>query len=342
MGVLTGVLEISKESVFSELNNVDVYTIADEELSHYFGFTFAEVEELFKAFDIQATMSEVEHFYGGYGGGKEKVFNPWSILNFANRQRFLPYWLNTGSNNFINSLLSQRPQNLDRLLLLVNNAHQAFRFERAISFRDLNTNSDVLFSLLVHSGYLSAVYIEGPTFMLTIPNEETRGVLEREIIARNSAEPIGLEDARSLRRALLIGDKEGIEKQFARIFFSYSYFDLNSEKSYQNAITGVLAILFDEYIVKSEVNSAKGRCDIMVSPKREQCNGIIIELKRYKGRESESKAVQKSVIAFNQIASHHYADELIRRECKNVFLYAFIIFDNGFRVFSKTGVGLEK
>lgn len=336
MGVLTGVLEISKESVFSELNNVDVYSIADEELSTYFGFTTSEVKELFAFFGVDTPVEEAIANYGGYGGGKEKVCNPWSILNYVNRRRFLPYWLNTGSNYYINSLLTKNPNNLDRLLLIVNDKARPFHFERAISFRDLESGGDYLLSLLVHAGYLSAYFSnEDSAYYLSVPNIETRSVIEKEIISRNNAAPMPLKEANLLREAFLAGDKNGIEEAFTRIFSSFSYFDFNSEKDYQNAITGILAILFDEYIVKSEVNTPKGRCDILVSPKNEKGTGIVVEIKRYKGRESQAKALEKAKVAFNQIKMHRYSDELKMRECQNVFLYAFIVFDNGFRAFSE-------
>lgn len=330
-GLMTGVLEISKESIFSELNNVDVYSVADSELSSYFGFTAEEVQALFSSYDLPCPMDELRRYYGGYGGGEEKVFNPWSILNYANRQQFLPYWLNTDSNYFVSSALRSSEDVLNSLNRLLNNPSAPFNFVRGISFRDLSKNDDILFSLLVHAGYLSVSFSqETSSYTLTVPNLEARSVFAKEIVARNQTQEIPLKAAIALKEALYRKDLSQIQEAFERIFFSYSYYDLTSEKDYQNIVTGILALLFDECIVKPEVNNRLGRCDIMISPKKEGELGIIVEIKKAKGRASEAKQKEKAEIAFRQIKAHRYYDELEKRGCLPIFLYVFIVFENRF------------
>ena len=330
-GLLTGVLEISKESIFSELNNVDVYSIADSELGTYFGFTEEEVQALFSYSDIDCPIEKLKSWYGGYGGGEEKVFNPWSILNYANRQQFLPYWLNTGSNYFVNGAIASSKDALGSLYHMLNNPHASFRFVRGISFRDLNRDDNILFSLLVHAGYLSVSYSqETSPYILKMPNLETRTVFEKEIVERNKAHEMPMQEAYALRKALYGKDIKEIQRVFEKVLFSYSYFDLSEEKDYQNIVTGILAVLFDECIVKSEVNSRLSRCDIMLSPKREGGLGVIIEIKKTKGRASAKKEKEKAEIAFRQIQKHRYYEELERRGCDGIFLYAFVFFENRF------------
>lgn len=334
MGIITGVLEIQKESIFSDLNNVDVYSVADEELSEYFGFTEEEVKTLFAHFGLSCPIEELRNWYGGYGGGKESMFNPWSILNYANRGRFLPYWTNTSSNLFVEKALLQKQTNIERINAFINNPDMPFQFQRGISYRDLSGSLDVVLSLLVHAGYF-CVHFDSVTsaYTLGIPNLEARGVFEKEIILRNFYTPYPLKTAEALRHALLVQDTQSIQEIFEKeIFRSFSYYDLKVEKDYQNVVTGIFAILFDDYIVRSEVNSPKGRCDIMVSPKGNQGLGMIIEMKKYAGRKSDKSVNTKSKLAFEQINEHKYCSELVSRGCNKILCCAFLIFDNGISI----------
>ena len=338
MGILTGVLEIQKESIFSDLNNLDVYSIADEELSEYFGFTEEEVKRLFAHLRAPCPIDDLRKWYGGYGAGKESVFNPWSILNYANRSRLLPYWTNTSSNLFVQKALLQEPSNIEKINAFINNENMPFLFQRGISYRDLDGRLDVVLSLLVHAGYFS-VHFDRDTlaYTLGIPNLEARGVFEKEIILRNTATPYPLKTAEALRNALLSEDAEKVEGIFEKdVFGSFSYYDLRDEKDYQNVVTGIFAVLFDDFIVRSEVNAPKGRCDIMIGPKNNQGLGVIVEMKKYSGRKSERNVTTKNAIVFQQIDDHQYCSELVARGCKKILKCAFLVFDNGISITFKT------
>ncbi|MBQ4255868.1 MAG: AAA family ATPase, partial [Bacilli bacterium] len=152
--LLTGITEISKESIFSEMNNADVYTVVDEEYSQYFGFTQGEIEKMFAHFGKTPDIDMLRRYYGGYGEDGS-LFNPWSILNYLNRGSYEPYWINTGSNFAIKEVLGDDKEMIEATNDILNNKESPFLFYRGISYRDLKSSTDILYSLLVHAGYLS-------------------------------------------------------------------------------------------------------------------------------------------------------------------------------------------
>lgn len=325
----TGVLQISKESIFSELNSLNVYSNVDNAFVEYFGFNDEEVESLLKNYDIQCDLKKVKEYYSGYGNKKYNIYNPWSILNYIDNEVFESYWTNTGSNITISNLISNIPNLLEFLNKYINNSSMSFKFNNSISYQDVKNNYETLFSYLVQSGYLVARRIDNTNlYNLFIPNLEILEVFEREIISRNIDRNI-LDIASSLRNALIIGDANCISNILSNyIISSFSYYDLNKEKDYQNVIIGILAVLFNDYIVKSEVNNNRGRCDIMLFPKSKNKVGMIIELKYYKGRIGKKRLENYSNSAISQVEEKSYYDELVKYKCKNIIIYAFIFDDN--------------
>ncbi len=324
----TGVLQISKESIFSELNNLNVYSNVDNAFVEYFGFTENEVVELMEKYDVKYDLNKLRDYYSGYGNNRINIYNPWSILNYIESEVYESYWTNTGSNITISNLVSSIPNSLEFLNEFVNNKALSFKFNNSISYKDVKNNYETLFSYLVQSGYLVARRIDDTNlYNLFIPNLEIFEVFEREIISRNIDKNI-LSIAASLRSSLINGNTNDISKILSDyIVSSFSYFDLNEEKDFQNVITGILAVLFNDYIVKSEVNNTRGRCDIMLFPKDKKNVGIIIELKYYKGRIGKKRLEQYSNKALLQIEENKYYVELEKYGCNRILLYSFI-FDN--------------
>ncbi len=324
--VLTGVFEISKESIFSELNNTSIYTVMDESFSKYFGFTTEEVNQILNDFNINTSLDELKLWYGGYGNSTE-IFNLWSILNFVNHRVLMTYWNNTGSNFAITSILKNDVVLIDDLNDYIN-GNKVFLFYNGISFDDLYSDIDILLSLLVHAGYLKAKLFELPNkYYVSLPNLEITTVFEREIISKVSNTNF-LKLANDFRIAIEDCNDQKIQNILTdMISSSFSCFDLNNEKEYQTLITGIMAILFGDYLVKSEVVGRNGRSDIMLSPKEKNKLGIIIELKKLKGVVSKNKISQSATSAIKQIENHNYYQELVKRECKKIFLYAFVFDD---------------
>lgn len=327
---VTGVLQISKESIFSELNNLAVFGPIDKAFHEYFGFSEQEVADAVAYFDVRADLSELRERYAGYGFDG-KTYNPWSILNYLLNERFDDYWANSGSNKTVNRLIDEIPDSLATLNEFVNNEAKDFSYNRAITYSDVRNDYESLFSYLVQTGYLVARPIGNANrCLLCIPNLEIRSVFENEIINRN-VDRKAFDAAKVLRKAILSGEEERISfclKNY--VFDQYSYYDrLDTEKDFQMVVNGIMGILFGDYLVRPEVNGRNGRCDIMLSPKNGKGTGIVIEIKKYKGRVSKERFDRYADAALNQIRQKDYHGELVRQGARPILLYAFVFGDNG-------------
>ena len=325
--LLTGVLEISKESLFSGLNNINVYSVIDNRFSPYFGFTEEESKQLLEDFGLSSSLEEVRRWYGGYKFGDSVLFNPWSLLNYVERAQIRPYWVNTGSNNLLRELLHGHVQ--DEFVLLVGDESRPVEFNGAVNYRDFATDNNTIYSYLVQSGYLIATYLGAPkSYLIKIPNQEIYEVFKNDVIARGFDKGL-LFLASKLRQAIENNNISAISTLLEEyVLQSYSYFDLKEEKNYQVLLTGILAVLFDTHVVKAEVNGPKGRCDILVSPKSRGGFGMVFEVKFHRGASqlSKEKIVESARSGIRQIEKMGYDKELKRRECSRILLYG-IAFD---------------
>ena len=322
---VTGVLEIGKESLFSGLNNLTVSTIADNKLINYFGFTEDEIKDMLNYYEVDKSLDEINKWYGGYGTKETNIFNPWSMLNYIENKEFSYYWVNTSTNSLINSLINDNNdtyiKNKEIFAEFLNNAEYSISFNQKISYRDINNNTDSLFSFLVQTGYLTAKKNDEDEYSMYIPNKEIQYVFKNEVIGINSPKET-LKIASSLKETFVDGAPNRIKEILENyVLTSFSYFDLNNEKNYQVLITGILATLFDEYVVKSEVNNQKGRCDIMISPKNNKNLGIVIELKKYKNKNSKNRLENYAKLAIEQIKEQFYYQELKERNVNRIILY---------------------
>lgn len=324
----TGVLQIAKESIFSELNNLDVYSVIDEGFGQYFGFTEDEVCRIFSHFNIRADIEEIKNWYGGYFCGETYLFNPWSILNYVQKEILECYWANTGSNQTVSALIRHLPNGMSDLNDFINNANLSLPINTYISYKDLSYTREVVSSILVQGGYLVARRIgKSKLFHVRIPNEEIREVFFTEIMERNNIR-VESDLVTKLRDALLNGDATAISSLLQEFVLSaFSYYELTKEKDYQILVVTLLAVLFDKYVVKSEVNNAKGRCDVMLLPKNNALPGMIIELKKYKGQLGKKRLEAKCHEAIQQIKSKEYYEELLRFNVSSCLLYGFVFDD---------------
>ena len=326
--ITTGVLEIAKESIFSDLNNLNVCSVLDDDFKYYFGFTEDEVKKMLIDFNINVSITDIKKWYAGYGSNTNDIYNPWSILNFINKEKFLSYWVNTGSNLTIISLIQSIPNSIELLNKVINDKTTSFKFNNSISYKDIKNDNETLFSYLIQTGYLTAEAIDlYGNYILKIPNLEIEEVFKNEIIARGINKN-HLDLANKLKLSIVNKDTKlisNILKDY--IIESYSYYDLNKEKDYQIMLVGILAVLFSDYIVKSEVVNKNGRCDIMISPKFNNDLGIIIEIKKYQNRLSNSRLEAYSNKALEQIKTNKYFSELKLREARKILLYSFVFDD---------------
>ena len=187
--ILTGVLRIAKDSIFSDLNNFDVYSVLSNMYSDAIGFTSAEVEQLAKDVGMTDALPEIKAWYDGYHFGNTEIYNPWSVLNYFKRKRLDDYWVKTSGNLILQELLQKRtPEQAKELLALLEGKSITTVLYENVAYQDLSQNQDNLYTMLLTTGYLtvnSAKDVWGGTLcQLAIPNREIRDIYQREILER--------------------------------------------------------------------------------------------------------------------------------------------------------------
>ena len=335
-GILTGVTRVSKESIFSGLNNIIVNTVFDDDFSEYFGFTQEEVDEMFKFYGLADKRQEAAEWYDGYMFGKTEIYNPWSKIQYIHSSCVArPYWLNTSSNELVGQALAMLDRN-DRTMLenLITDNTIEKRIDTNIVYPDITRKSSAAYSLLTQTGYLKSVHTEWDNgdmiCTLAIPNQELKTIYYKEIIERFIQDETAGEKAYELRRAMTKGNAEKIEQLVQDyLMSSLSFHDLTEEKDYHNVFLGLVYIATDNYTIKSNRESGEGRYDIAMFPKRNNLPGIIFELKHYKAEESEKtdkqkmkKSLEKAAEeALKQIESNAYLTELKEANANPIFMY---------------------
>lgn len=321
--ILTGILRVSKESIFSGMNNAIVYSLLEQEFNTCFGFTDAEVFALLEKAGAPEMMDGVRSYYNGYEFGGVAIYNPWSILHFlsSDTRQLVPYWLNTSSNDLIKELLQHYAFSVDREFeALLRGASIEKELNENIALPELTEQEDALWSLLVFSGYLKAArgpVIPGqprPPHQLSIPNQEVMHVYRTtfrvwldKVLHTHSG---GL---KRLLEGLLQGDVLEVVDQL-QIFAAKlpSYHDVrgaNPEKFYHGLMLGLLASLEPEYEVRSNRESGNGRPDVLIKPRRPGKPGVVLELKS--GRRSEGRTIKQALLeGLEQFRDNDYAAEL--------------------------------
>ena len=312
-GVLTGVLRVSRESLFSGLNNVVVCSLLSEQYAAAFGFTEAEVAALV----APERLGELRAWYNGYLFGGEVIYNPWSILSYLKIGKIEPYWINTGSNELLLNLLAQRGMGLsvESEALLRGEAVEA-RVDENIVLRDLDLQPESIWSFLLFSGYLrpSALREEDGELIgsLVIPNREVRVAyrdLFRGWLRRGLSERRHVEE---LISALLSGDAGTLEALLERLLLTVmSYQDpagREPEKLYHGFILGLFVQLEGDYDVRSNRESGYGRADVLLRPRASGRPGVVLELKVPQRGETPEQAL---VAAARQVRARRYAAELV-------------------------------
>jgi hypothetical protein len=325
--VLTGILRVSKESIFSGLNNLEVSSILKNSYSSCFGFIDLEVESLLKEYGIDSEMEQVRRWYDGYIFGNQVIYNPWSILNYVKNpeEGYRPYWVNTSSNDLVSKLLTKGGQSVKQdLESLIQGEELTKVINEDIVMKDIDKSTENVWSFLLFSGYLKVVKKElkmGELICnLEIPNLEVKYVY-RQIILSWFNESISSDNFKVMLESLVKGDV----KTFSRIFKSFvlssvSYFDMarnESEKVYHAFVLGMLVALSDNYEVKSNRESGYGRYDVMIIPRDNKKLGIVIEFKKVEEEDNESleEAVNAALL---QIKTKNYKQELLDRKIENI------------------------
>jgi hypothetical protein len=322
--VLTGILRVSKEGMFSDLNNVTVHSMLSAHYGQYFGFTESEVDEICEMAGLVEQRINVREWYNGYKFGEIDIYNPWSIINFAKNKSFEPYWVKTGNSAIIENLIAKGSGSLKAdFEVLMRGEIITKPIDENISLPEINSNAELaIWSFLLFSGYLKVVHKETtnqmPNCKIQIPNEEIKGIYQRYFMGwlSQSSSPAQSEE---MLRALVTGDIETFEEIFQDFMeTSFSYFDIDQkapEKLYHALVLGMLVSLRNTHQVISNRESGYGRYDVMIEPKDPSKLGVVIEFKSVRKEELMEKALQD---ALAQIEDKHYAASLNARGIQKI------------------------
>ena len=316
MGIMTGIIRVIKAGIFSDLNNLKVYSILEKEYSDFYGFTQEEVEKALKNFNIEYELPEVKAWYDGYRFGNSDIYNPWSILNFIQSEELRPYWIETSGNFLINDILKNvSTETIEILEHLFN----GISMEENISGNsDLSVlmREDEISELLLFSGYLTIDEKIGESYediyTLRLPNREVKEFFRKKFIDVN----FGESTFRKSMEALKKNNIKDFEKYLQNILLkSTSFHDTKSEVFYHSLILGMMFYLDRDYIVKSNEESGLGRYDVSIEPKNKNNKAYILEFKVTK---NEKDLEKESKEAIEQIISKKYDTSLKERGVKEI------------------------
>ena len=341
--VLTGCLRISKESIFTGLNNFKVYTIKDVRYNEYFGFTDAEVKQMLEYYGFSNQYDAVKEWYDGYMFGNLGIYCPWDVINYCGDLRDgsvtepQNYWVNTSSNDIIRKFIDRADATTkDEIEQLINGGHVRKLIHQELTYRDLDSDIDNLWSLLFTTGYLTQDGDDGDGISsLAIPNREIHWIYTQQI--RSWFKDETKKDSHKLEafcRAFIENDTTAIENGFT------SYLDetISVRDTYvkkemkENFYHGILLGLFanmHSWIVRSNAESGEGYSDISVEIKNEKI-GIVIELK-YAENASFDAACKE---AMKQIRERNYEEKLIDDGMKTIYKYGIACYKKRCKVVS--------
>ena len=323
--VMTGITRVSKESMFSDLNNLNVVTTTSDEYSSCFGFTEDEVFASLDMFGLSDKKAEVKKWYDGFTFGPHKdIYNPWSITSYLDKKRLAPYWASTSSNGLVSRLLQAASAEIKELTEeLLRGGDIDVNFDEQIVFNQLDTNESAIWSLLVAGGYLKVDEVEyrgellEPWYHLSITNLETMSMFSGMFKGWFGA---AASNYNRFIAAVVSGDVEAMNAYMNRISMEvFSYFDVGGDSSsgeperfYHGFVLGLMVEQAERYEVRSNRESGFGRYDVMLIPKKDNLPAIVMEFKVHNpAREQTLEATAQS--ALNQIEDKNYDAELIAR-----------------------------
>ena len=324
MGVMTGILRVAKENIFSGLNNIKVHSILNERFTEYFGVLENEVETSLKDFGLEYDLSDVQKWYNGYLFGETKVYNPWSIINFLDEKKLGAYWVNTSENSLIKLYLQKMKKEIfDDFSKLLNEENISKIINDNVTFGNLEANFEKNFwNLFFHSGYLTLAEkydAMKKVVSVKIPNKEILEMFSDmfiEVYFKNTGIFLDMTDA------LTNGDISNFKKYLKEILLENTgIFDVSGtykEQFYHGLMLGLVLILKNEYEITSNNFAGKGRYDLLLKPKNilEGKEGIIIELKiinevkNLNDNKIHEKLEKECEVALKQIDEKEYSSVL--------------------------------
>ena len=322
--IMTGITRVSKESMFSDLNNLNVVTMTSKEYASAFGFTEEEVFMALDNYGISREKENVKKWYDGFVIGSVKdIYNPWSITNFLKKKEYQTYWVATSSNGMVSKLIQTASSEVKtKMEELLQGGGIVENFDEQIVFNQLDVNESAIWSLLMASGYLKAVEVEyrgeemEPWYHLKITNKETQIMFARLFRAWFD---MTKQAYHKFIKAMMENDLEIMNYYMNRVTQeTFSYFDVGSgetgleetERFYHGFVLGLMAEQAENYVLKSNRESGFGRYDVMMIPKKENLPAVILEFKVH--RPKKEKDLEETVqMALQQIEEKNYDAELL-------------------------------
>ena len=311
-GFMTGILRVAKESIFSGLNNITIYSILDKKYSQYFGFTKDEVQEMIEYYHVSDKYDEVCEWYDGYLFGDTEIFNPWSVINYIENSCFpKAFWQSTGSNDIVGEVIAcATPEITENLHRLLSGDNITTFVDTSVIYPEVQNNPYSIYSFLLVAGYLrvSKIYPQHDgNFMceVGIPNKEIFYVYEKEVLNKTNQNIAAI----SISQAIFSGDTDKLQKHLDKFMVeSISSFDTANEGFYHGMMLGLCAVLSNRYKVRSNRESGLGRFDIMLIPRVKMIPAFIYEFKYTKDEKADLNALAEE--ALKQIDDKKYDTEL--------------------------------
>lgn len=314
--LLTGILRVAKESIFSGLNNLEVSTPISGKYHRYFGFLPEEVEQMAAECGCLEKLDEIKKWYDGYRFGEVEIYNPWSVINYFHYGcKPQAYWLNTSGNEIIKELIATATPGIqDKLRRLLDGKIVEAELHDTLTYQEIHRNEDMLFTFLCMTGYLRIENEEQldeqmSIYGLCIPNLEISTVYRKEILGQ-LVQNVTSGELNLLLRALLRGEVQEFERRLTELIEKMISYHDNAESFYHGFVLGITALLVGSYQVVSNRESGFGRFDLAIFPLEEKRDGVVME---FKLAESEAALDDKAREALRQIAEQNYLSEFETR-----------------------------
>lgn len=294
MAYVTGIMQIAKESIFSDLNNIIVDNIFSTISDERFGFTETEVKQILSYYGHPERFDEVKQWYDGYRFGDAEVYNPFSVMSYIMRGfKSSSYWVNSGGDTVLRWMLGRiNGSNFSRILGLMEGGSLRTDLTSSLRYASINTRDVPLYSLMVMSGYLKAVPAENGQYDLSVPNREVAMMIDELM---KDMIPIDEDLFLDFNRAVLDCDAVKMTSFLQAILMEGSYLNLNAENSYSLVLMTLMHALTKRYEVKTEYETGNGRADIVLKPRYEGTTSMIFELKKVDSEDLLDRGVEDAL-----------------------------------------------
>lgn len=323
--VLTGVLRIAKESIFSALNNLEVSSVISGRYAEAAGFTKEEIEKMAADIGMGGKLDELKDWYDGYNFSGREIYNPWSVINYFHMGgKPGAYWVNTSGNGILAELLEQADDTQEKNLYALFQMHSiGTQIKETVIYADIYKDRAALYTMLLTTGYLTVVPgvfgDDAEYCTVAIPNKEIRTVYASEILNRIQRMGAGTNPAAFLEQ-LLLGNAEEFSRELSRYLETVaSYYDTAKQESfYHGLMLGMMALFTARYHIRSNRESGYGRFDLAAFPKKQGQSGILME---FKVAETEAALEREAAAALKQMEDMDYMAEFRAQGIETVWKY---------------------